>query len=294
MTIYLDIVFIENLILNYIIIYSVSVILKKPKKYIRIFFGSLIGAIYTVVTYFTGITVYSNVIFKFILSIVIVYISFSPQNIKGLWKDLLYFYLITFVFGGVVFGFIYIVRPQDIFLENEIGIEVIIVGAIIAFVLVILGFKIIKNRLRKKEMFCDIRIKINNKMIETKAMIDTGNFLKEPITGKSVIIIEHTLLYEIIPKQILNNLEGIIGGDFSNVAEEIKNEYITRLKLIPFSSLGKQNGMLIGINVDNVEVLRENESIKLEKQEIMIGIYNKSLTKNGEYRALIGIGILDK
>ena len=59
-------------------------------------------------------------------------------------------------------------------------------------------------------MYCKIKIKLQEKTIETKAMIDTGNLLKEPITNTPVVILEHTLLYEYIPKEILNNLEKII------------------------------------------------------------------------------------
>ena len=168
--------------------------------------------------------------------------------------------------------------------------KVILFSAILAFIVIILAFKIVKNKISKKDMFCDIEVKINEEIIKTKAMIDTGNFLKEPITNKPVVVIEHTLLYDCIPKQILNNIEQILGGDFSNVPEEIREEYISKLKFIPFSSLGKQNGMLIGINAKYIKIKsEENENIN---ENVIVGIYNKSLTKRGEYRALIGIELI--
>ena len=85
-------------------------------------------------------------------------------------------------------------------------------------------------------------------------------------------------------------MENIIGGDFSNISEKIKNEYISKLKLIPFSSLGKQNGMLIGIKPDYIKIKTEEKENKIEN--VIIGIYNKSLTKKGEYRALIGMELV--
>ena len=90
-----------------------------------------------------------------------------------------------------------------------------------------------------------------------------------------------------MPKEILNNTESILGGDFEKIPEYIKNEYISRLKIIPFSSLGKQNGMLLGIKPEKLEVI--NDQFEEEKNNAIIGIYNKSLTKRGEYKALIGI-----
>ena len=121
-------------------------------------------------------------------------------------------------------------------------------------------------------------------------MIDTGNFLKEPITNTPVIVVEHTLLYECIPKEILNHIEDILGGDFSEIPDNIRKEYISKLKVIPFSSLGKQNGMLLGIKPEGVII--KNEEEEKENNNVIIGIYNKSLTKRGEYRALLGIGTI--
>ena len=295
MTVYIDVVLIENLIMNYIIIFATGIILKIKMKQIRIILGSLIGAIYTIIAYVSNLRIYSNFILKFILSIIIVYVSFNPQTQKQLWKSLLIFYLTSLVFGGAAFAIIYVVRPQEILRNNQLifgttSMKVILFSAILAFIVIILAFKIVKNKISKKDMFCDIEVKINEEIIKTKAMLDTGNLLKEPITNKPVIVIEHTLLYDCIPKQILNNIEQILGGDFSNVPEEIREEYISKLKFIPFSSLGKQNGMLIGINAKYIKIKsEENENIN---ENVIVGIYNKSLTKRGEYRALIGIELV--
>jgi len=89
-------------------------------------------------------------------------------------------------------------------------LKTIILGTIIAFIIIVTSFKIVKTKITKKDMFCDIKIKLNQKEIKAKAMIDTGNLLKEPITNTPVIVVEHTLLYECIKKEILNNLENII------------------------------------------------------------------------------------
>ena len=138
-------------------------------------------------------------------------------------------------------------------------------------------------------MFCEIPIQLNGEKRDTTAMIDTGNLLKEPITNTPVIVVEHTLLYDCIPKEILNHLDDLLGGDFDNIPKEIKEKYITKLKFIPFSSLGKQNGMLLGIKADHVKI-KNTENVE-KKENIIIGIYNKSLTKRGEYRALMGIDL---
>ena len=69
-----------------------------------------------------------------------------------------------------------------------------------------------------------------------------------------------------------------------------KGLLLRAMRLIPFSSLGKQNGMLLGIKGEDLTVNLKDEIKKIDK--VIIGIYNKSLTKRGEYRSLLGLEIL--
>ena len=295
MTIYIDIVLIENLIMNYIILFTTAVVLKIKVNHIRLILASLLGAGYSIIAYMGIIKVYSSIILKIILSVLIIYIAFNPQNIKKMCKDLLLFYLVSFVFGGAAFALIYIIKPQNILMKNGLflgtyPLKTVMLGAVVAFCIIIGAFAIIKNKISKKDMFCEIEILINQKKIKTKAMIDTGNMLKEPITNVPVIVVEHILLYSCMPKEILNNLKEIMGGDFKNIPCDIQEKYISKLKLIPFSSLGKQNGMLIGIRPEYVKVITDEQE-KINKN-VIIGIYEKKKKKKGEYQALIGIELL--
>lgn len=292
MTIYVDVVLIENLIMNYIILLATGLILKTKLKHLRLIIASLLGAIYSIVAYINFLEIYSNFFLKILLSVIIVYIAFNPQTMKKMWKSLLIFYLTSFVFGGAAFALIYIIRPQDILMKNGLflgtyPLKTVILAAIVAFIVIITAFTIVKTKVTKKDMFCNIEIKLNGKILKTKALIDSGNMLKEPITNIPVVVIERSLLYEYLPKEILNHLDDIIGGDLEKIPEEIRNQYISRLKLIPFSSLGKQNGMLIGIKPEYLKIIKEEQEIK--KENVILGIYNKSLTKKGEYRALMGM-----
>lgn len=292
MTIYIDIVIIENLIMNYIILCATGIVSKNKIRPLRLIMASLLGAIYSVVAYMKILEIYSNIVLKILLSVIIVYIAYNPQTVKKLWKTLVMFYLVSFVFGGVAFSLIYIIKPQDIIMKNGLflgtyPLKTIILGAIVAFAIIIIAVKIIRKKFTTKDIICDIEIILNNKKINTKALIDTGNMLKEPITNTPVVVVEKILLYECIPKEILNNINQIIGGDLEKIPQQIQSQYISKLKLIPFSSLGKQNGMLLGIKVQKIKIIKESEEIT--KENIIVGIYQQSLTKNGEYQALMGM-----
>ena len=278
--------------MNCIIIYASAIILKIKPKLVRVIIASIIGSIYAVLLYVTELEIYTSVISKFILSIIIVYVAYNPQNITKMWKQLLIFYLTSFVFGGVSLYLIYFINPQNISMVNGMFagdnvLKIVLLGAILAFIIIKISLKVIKTKITSKDMYCNIVIRLNDKQVETKAMIDTGNQVKEPITNTPVIIVESTLLYELLPKEILNNIEEILNGNLDKVSEEVQENYISKLRYIPFKSLGKENGMLLGIKADEVEIENEDESESRKVKNIIIGIYDKSLTRRGEYRALL-------
>ena len=94
MTVYLDVVLIENLCMNYIILFATSYILKIKQKHIMMILSSLLGGIYAIATYMGVLKIYSNIFFKIILSIIMIYLAFTPNTIKLLIKELIFFYLI--------------------------------------------------------------------------------------------------------------------------------------------------------------------------------------------------------
>ena len=293
MTIYVDILFLENLMLNCIILYAVAIISKGRIKHFRIIIAGALGAIYVVIYYISKISIYTNAIAKILLAVCMVYVGFKPEKKKELFKQVILFFLVSFVFGGASLGVIYFVNTNNVTIQNGMildsySIKTILLGVLIAFSICILAFKLVKAKFTKKDMFCEIIGIIDGKEFRTNAMIDTGNLLKEPITNNPVVVVERKVLENILPKEILENTENILGGDIENIPKNLQDKYLSKLK-IPFSSLGKQNGMLLGIKVESLIVINSREERKIDKA--IIGIYNKQLTKKGEYGALVGFEV---
>lgn len=298
MTIYLDVVLIENLCMNYIILFATGYILKLKISNIKVVISSLIGSVYAIVCYMEILEIYSNIITKIVLSIVMVYVAFRPRNVKMCIKQVLMFYLISFIFGGCAFALLYIVKPQDIITRNGVfvgtyPIKIAVLGALVGFIITYLVFKLIKNGFSNKNVFCDIYVKFKEREILVKGMLDTGNLLKDPITQMPVILIEKDKLYDILPKSILDNIEKIIGGDkLENISEQEKNEYLPKFKIIPFNSVGKQNGILIGFKVDRINIIENDE--EKESTDIIVGIFNGKFDKHDRYSALFGLEALER
>lgn len=283
MTVYLDIVLIENILMNYIILFATGFIQKNDMSQIRLIISSIFGGIYAIVSYLNIIPIYSNFFMKILLSIIMVYIAFNPQNYKKMLKTILLFYLTSFVMGGCALALLYIINPQNINFENGVLIgtyplKVTIIAGIIGFIVIQIAFRINKRQVKKKDMYCKLDVVINKKIAKIKAYVDTGNMLKEPITNIPVIIVEKEKI-----KNLINiDLDKIIGGDSQNINK-------IKFRIIPFNSIGKQNGMLIGIKPDFVKVMFEDNEKYIE--DVIIGIYDKKINK--EYSALIGLELLE-
>ena len=298
MTVYLDVVLLENLCMNYIILFATGYIMKIKMKQLRLVASSLLGGIYAVIAYLEILPIYSNFGMKIILSILMVYLAFNSKSIKNLSKQLVIFYLTSFAFGGCAFALLYFIKPQNILMRNGVyvgtyPIKIALLGGIIGFIVTYIGFRVVKTKLHKKDMIYEIEIRIEEKTLNLKAMLDTGNLLKDPISGMPVVVVEKQQLYSILPAKLLDNIDKLIGGEGEILLDQIEEKGIfNRFRMIPFSSVGKQNGLMLGFKADQVILKREEE--KQIQKNVIIGIFNQNLSRNNSYSALIGMDLLEE
>ena len=225
-----------------------------------------------------------SLIIKIVLSIVMIKVAYNIKFNKGLIKTLIVFYLISFATAGIAMALIYsnaftIVKfennpenitrrmPQQSLMKNAI------ISGSIGFIITFLAFKYNKSKITKNDLICELIIKIGNKKVRLKALIDTGNSLKYSNTNDNVIIVEKNKIFS--------------EEEFEKYIEEGSDENAnnTKLRLIPFKSIGKENGVLIGIKPDEVIMIKDEKITKVEN--VIIGMYEKKI--GTKYSAIIGI-----
>ena len=285
MIIYIDVIIFENLIMNYIILVSTSIIGKYKIRYLRSVLSSLLGGIYAIYSYISHTNTIVNFVVKICISIIMIIIAFDFKNFKILVKQLFLFYLVSFTFGGAAFMLLFLLKPQDIVLKNGhlVGtypIKIALLGGTIGFAVILIVSNIIIDRRKIKSMLCDLEIFYNNKSTKIKAMIDTGNLLKDPISNNDVIIVEKNSLKDIFDNDILEHIDDILAGKW---LDDCVHNY--KFKIIPFSSLGNENGIILGFKPSYIKIYDENEIIR---NDAIIGIYCGKLTKTNLYTSLVG------
>ena len=294
MTIYVDLILLENIVMNYIILVATSIISKSRISLIRSLMSATIGSMYSILNYLMELDIIMNFSLKILISIIMIKIVFNSKNIKLFFKQLVMFYLTSFTFGGVTFMLLFFLSPENIVFngKNLVGvypIKVTIIGGIIGFIIISIVALMIKNRMSQNNIIYDLKIIHNNKAILLKTLIDSGNLLKDPVTNMDVIIVEKESLKDLLDEKAFEYIKMIKKGNL--LEENFNNIYKYKFKLIPYSSLGNENGMLVGFKADCIEIFGEEEN---KRNDVVVGIYDGKLTKTNKYTSLVGLNIFKR
>ena len=213
MTIYIDLLFILNFLFDYVIISSVNYILRRNVKYYRIIIASLFGN----VSLFLFNVIEYRILFillKLIVCMFINLLAFGFKDIRYFIKNIVYFYLVSMLIGGVVYFF-------DIqFLNSDNGLvltnDYLFKYLIVIIVSLLFYYKYLSNMILLKNNYsyyynCCIYLDDENS-IRVNAFLDTGNKLKDPYTNKDIVLINDDMLSNFVvskpifvPYNSLNN-----------------------------------------------------------------------------------------
>ncbi len=291
---YIDVILLENIIVNYLILYITAVIAKYKSNALRFFLGSLVGSLYIIPMFFYRNSVFQTVPLKLMLSALIVIIVFYPPRLREFIRLLSFFYLVTMVFGGVGFSLYYLFSNdgyiyKGIFMFNDIPVMLIIITVLIGCCLIYYCIAYVK-KIHKNIMQMDIVI--DDDTITTYALLDTGNTLYEPINHQPVIIVEFDVLEKILPEPVreyILTLDQNCLFDFGSI-DNIEPQWLKRFRLLPFKDIGKENGMLLGIKPDELKIYGEDETKVIK--DVILGVYFNKLSNNDEYCALLHTDLL--
>ena len=204
--------------------------------------------------------------------------------------------MVSFIYSGCALAFIYFVKPKVIYIVNGIIIggeyifELVIISAIISYLLIKISMKLIKlkQKLTKNDMLCRIQIFNGKNIVKLNALLDTGNLLTDPISKSPVVIVDKNRVQNLFTVEYFSRIEALMGGD----GLDYKNVCDTRLKIIPYTSVGNSNGIMVAYKVDKVKVEYHGELSEIN--DVLIGFYNDALSRNNKYSALIGLQILER
>ncbi len=285
-TVYADVLVALNILITYLILVSVRLVCRYATNKWGVAIACVLGGISALIIFCESMSVVWSVIYKLSVAAVITAVAFLPENLKIFLKTFFAFFGISFLFGGVMYGVEITFKPQNILYLNGTVYFDMSIKYLVGSVLVIYGIFVICNYFLSKKLGSNeiykVKITFRNISTEILGFADTGNNLKDGMTGRPVIVAE---LSAVAPLFTFEETEFFKKGDFTEVPESLK----TKIHLIPCNTVSGET-LLPCVIPENVEYKIKNK--KAHTDFVSMAICNKSLS-SGEYKALLNSSIFD-
>ncbi len=251
MVVYLDILLILNFFVDFFLLLGTNRLAGFPPAPGRAALSAALGAVYAGACLIDGFSFLGNTLWRTVCLAFMGIIAFGFQ--KSAIRRCILFYLLSMALGGVALGM-------------EQGSTLTLIAAAFGVAaLCIFGF-----RGKVGKQFVPVKLCYGEKAISLTALRDTGNTLRDPLTGQSVLI---------IGPEAAESLTGLTRTQLSDPASNISA--ISGLRLVPYRAVGRQGGLMLALRLNNVKIGAWQGSCT-------VAFAPEGLGGNGEYEALTG------
>lgn len=246
MKLYLDLLFCLNFSFDFLLLYTVKKVLKRNVRVKRIILAASVGAL-SIGLLFLKLNNLSLFMFKVGISILMILIAFSYQNIRYTVKNFLYLYMVSIVLGGFLYflncEFSY--KQEGIFFYHD-GLSInVIVLIMISPIVLYTYIKEAKELKQKYNYLYEMEVTLkNNKNILMTAFLDTGNRLTDPYLNRPIIVVDSSKL-KIDDNYILVPFNTVIKEDYLKCYE---------IEKISIKGIGEVRNILIGISPNPIKM----------------------------------------
>lgn len=273
MTIYGEFLFLENFITGMVILVLTGKLCNSSRSKSGILLGALMCGTYSFLLFVPMVwplALGCRLIFSFL----VILAAFGYGGKAIYLKTTAVFYIVSFLMGGVTISLMYVIKVPGLSANGSVYLHGITYFQVAAGVLAtwVLGSWLadfIRGKLQKEKVFTCMEVQIAEKRWKIRAFVDTGNFLREPVSGN--------------PAAVLSASCG------QRILHEIKDLIICRSCVIPYRSVG-QKGILQGVRPDRIIV----DGKSIEKIVLAISKEDFTCSKEAEpYEALLQQQLLE-
>lgn len=124
-------------------------------------------------------------------------------------------------------------------------------------------------------------ITLGDREVTLPALVDTGNHLKDPLTGTPVAVVEAAALRQLLPPDVCR---AVAAG--WEALERLPGHWAARCRLVPYRAVGRPDGMLLALLPDQLTVTPPGGGGGQAVQGL-VGLATAPLDREGRYRALL-------
>lgn len=263
---YLDVLFLTNFLMNYLILRLVCKILKRPSIRIRCMLGGLLGAFGVCLVVFLPVrSILAGLLpVHVVISTFMVKIGCRIKDTRNLIRGVIAMYLISFLWGGMFF--VLYQSPAAAHLRTFIFLSVI------SYELLTFGIWLYGWQKKRRDHCCEITLYVNEKSKKVKGLYDTGNQLVDALSGKPVSVVDAGVLESMFLEPLEYN-------------EALKPHYIS------YHAVGTEEGAILVVTIDAMRIDIRGEEHMILKPALALSCENVSFTQH--YQLILNPNLVD-
>ena len=263
-TVYADILFVINFSMDVLSLYITAKITSQKVSTFRIIFGGIIGGLYGVISLFIPSGEFMHLPISIAVGAVVVVIGLKCQADK----EFIISCVLFFVAGGTLSGIMTAIMTVTGRIDNSGAINLspraFALCAVVSAVLTLFTGRIFSFNGRIEKV--DVKISDGNAEFCTKALVDSGNLVREPISGRPCVIVRVKDVKNVIPSDLYDE---VIGG--GNGLSRLSAETLMKTRLVPIKGIGESKIML-AYRPKQIEVNRNRQTKTVDAFLLIDGV----------------------
>ncbi len=291
--IYLDVVFLINLMFEFVVLKLTGSIMRRKSTLFRCFLAAFAGSLLLCVALilrgarllghpFAVMTVCN------FLMICIAYYR-KKEKLYKLGGMTVVFYMVSFLLGGIlnaVYGYTMVGYYWNTLAgtteKKAVSWCFVCVGALIFFIVGKPAVLLLQKMKDTKSIYWEVSICMGEEEKVITALADSGNHLIEPISGKAVHVIEIGVISDMMKQEFIEAVKKLYENRIMDGGLYQENG----IRMIPFRAVGTPNEkLLVGISVDRMKI--RNHTIEYEIEKPYVALYDGVLAHDGSYHMLL-------
>lgn len=249
-TVYIDVLFLVNFIINYLILFCTAHICAARIRRWRIVLGGIFGALYAVLTFVFAPVFLTSVASKLLSSLLMVLLALGRRHLL---RRFLIFLAVTLAFGGTVFALSFLLRPGVIEITDgvfyiNVSFPFLLFSTVLSYLLLCFIFR--RQVSASPEKISSVKIFSENRELSLFALRDTGNSLRT-LKNAPVLISDYGTLRDIFSDNVKSLLDATPPQSFPLILDKLSET--GRFSLLPFRSVGTDFSLLLTFHPDKIE-----------------------------------------
>ncbi len=204
--VYVDLYFLINTCMDLLCLMMTAALLHRYIKRWRAILGASLGGIYAVLSLFFLPDGVIGFLFDIVMALLICSVAFYGKKlpVSRLFKILAVYLLVSVLLGGVMTALFALLNrlnlPLELIEKDGLSVWTFSLLAAVASFATAKGGRFLG--LSSKTKTVKLELSLFGKRTTLTALVDSGNLLKDPLSGKSVIVVRREALRHVLPPRL--------------------------------------------------------------------------------------------